>query len=75
MNTEVTEAVSAALALAELEKAGKAGRIDGAMRDRILMAQEINRLRDALHQIQGAANADALSVVTARRALGTLAAA
>jgi hypothetical protein len=65
MNIEVNEAVDAALALAGLLADGKASRIDGAMRDRIVMAQEISRLREALHQIQGAVNADALSVVTA----------
>ena len=43
---EVNSAVSAALALRELEKAGHTG-IDLAMRDRMLMAEEINRLREA----------------------------
>ena len=49
-NAEVNEAVSAALALRELEKAGHAIGIDLAMRDRMVMAEHINTLRDSAHQ-------------------------
>lgn len=47
---EVNEAVSAALALRALEKAGRASGIDLAMRDRMVMAEHINTLRDIAHQ-------------------------
>lgn len=49
-NEEVNEAVSAALALRALEMAGQASGIDLAMRDRMVMAGHINRLRDCSHQ-------------------------
>ena len=49
-NAEVNEAVSAALALRALEKAGQASGIDLAMRDRMVMAEHINMLRDVAHQ-------------------------
>ena len=49
-NAELNEAVSAALALRALEKVGKATGIDLAMRDRMVMAEHINQLRDVAHQ-------------------------
>lgn len=49
---EVNEAVSAAMALRELEKSGHTG-IDLAMRDRMVMAEHINLLRDVAHQACG----------------------
>jgi len=49
-NAEVNEAVSAALALQALEAAGKASGIDLAMRDRMVMASHINKIRDVAHQ-------------------------
>ena len=60
---EVNEAVSAALALRELEKSGHTG-IDLAMRDRMLMAEEINQLRKSA-RIAGATLRRALRQVDA----------
>lgn len=50
MSAKVNEAVSAALALRALEIAGQASGIDLAMRDRMVMAEHINNLRDVAHQ-------------------------
>ena len=55
MNELLEEAVSAALALGRLMDAGTVRRLNGADIDRLLMAKEIVRLREASRAASGAA--------------------
>jgi hypothetical protein len=57
MDEQLDEAISAALALGQLMDAGTVRRVSGADFDRILMARELARLREASRAASGAADA------------------